>query len=142
MLQKNPWQSYRQVATTTASPGQLILMLYEGALRFLELAHRGFSEEDPLQFNQTINNNILKAQAIINELNLTLNMEAGGQFSQNMRRLYSYLERRLQESNQYKQQEGLNEVIQRLTVLRDAWSEMLSKQGEGEAALTSLAAVG
>src|ERR1041384_7181423 len=132
MLQKNPWQSYRQVATTTASPGQLILMLYEGALRFLELAHRGFSEEDPLPFNQTI----------INELNLTLNMEAGGQFSQNMRRLYSYLERRLQESNQYKQQEGLNEVIQRLTVLRDAWSEMLSKQGEGEAALTSLAAVG
>ena len=53
----NPWKSYRQVATQTASPGQLVLMLYEGAIRFLERARLGFAQEDPAEFNLTINNN-------------------------------------------------------------------------------------
>ena len=80
-------QSYLQVATQTASPGQLILMLYDGAIRFLEQARLGFASDDPLEFNRTINNNVLRAQAIINELNDCLNMEQGGEVSANMRRL-------------------------------------------------------
>src|SRR5436305_727829 len=119
MPQSNPWQSYRQVAAQTASPGQLILMLYDGAIRFLELARNGFREEDPLLFNQTINNNIIKAQNIINELNATLNMEAGAEFAANMRRLYHYLDHRLHESNQFKREDGVTEAISRITVLRD-----------------------
>jgi len=121
----NPWQSYRQVATQTASPGQLVLMLYEGAIRFLEQSLEGFSEADPLQFNLTINNNIIKAQAIINELSLSLNMELGGEFSLRMRALYDYLDRRLQESNLTKTQTGIVEVRKHLSSLRDAWAEML-----------------
>ena len=81
MTQPNPWAAYRQVATQTAPPGQLILMLYDGVIRFLGQAMLGFSHEDPLEFNRTINNNILRAQAIIQELNLCLNMDAGGEFS-------------------------------------------------------------
>lgn len=130
MPRLNPWQSYRQVATQTAAPGQLVLMLYEGAIRFLEQARLGFAQEDPLDFNQTINNNVIRAQAIINEMNQSLNMEAGGDCAANFRRLYNYLDRRLQESNQYKQEAGLVEVIQRLSVLRDAWAEMLQKQDD------------
>src|SRR5260221_14052884 len=90
MQRTNPWQSYRKVATQTASPGQLVLMLYEGAIRFLEKSLTGFAHEDPLEFNLTINNNILRAQAIINEMNVTLNMEAGGEILTNFRRLYDY----------------------------------------------------
>ena len=106
-------------------------MLYDGALRFLEQARVGFTKDDPLEFNQTINNFVLKAQAIINELNIHLDMDKGGECARNFRRLYDYLDRRLQESNQQKQEAGIVEVIGRLTVLRDAWAEMLQKVGAG-----------
>ena len=120
-----PWNSYRQVAARTAPPGQLVLMLFEGAIRFLEQAKLGFTHEDPLEFNLTISNNIIRAQDIINELNLSLNMREGGAFAANQRRLYNYMDWRLQEANQFKTKEGVEEIIGRMTVLRDAWAEML-----------------
>ena len=130
MQRTNPWQSYRKVATQTASPGQLVLMLYEGAIRFLEKSLTGFVQEDPLEFNLTVNNNVLRAQAIICEMNGVLNMEAGGEISTNFRRLYDYLNRRLQEANIKKQKEPIEEVLMRLRVLRDSWAEMLQKGQE------------
>jgi len=126
----SPWQSYRQIATQTASPGQLVLMLFDGAIRFLERSLVGFTYEDPLEFNQTISNNILRAQQIINELNCSLNMQDGGEFSLTMRRLYNYMDWRLTESNHQKSEEGIREVVKRLTVLREAWSQMLEQQGQ------------
>jgi flagellar protein FliS len=123
----NPWQSYRKVAAQTASPGQLVLMLYEGAIGFLEKARVGFDHKDPLEFNLTINNNILRAQAIIHEMNARLDMNQGGEVSLNFRRLYDYLFRRLQEANTRKRKEPIDEVIMRLKVLRDSWAEMLRK---------------
>lgn len=128
----NPWKSYRKVATQTASPGQLILMLYEGAIRFLERALCGFSKEDPAEFNETIGNNVLRAQEIINELNTSLNLERGGEVAVNLRQLYMYFDRRLMESNIKKEQEGIKEVISRLTVLRDAWATMLAQQNNSQ----------
>jgi flagellar secretion chaperone FliS len=121
----NPCQSYRQIATQTASAGQLVLMLYEGAIRFLERARLGFAKEDPAEANQTINNNILRAQEIIQELNYSLNLEAGGTLALTMRRLYEYMDWRLMESNLKKNEAGLQEVAHRLNVLREAWSSML-----------------
>lgn len=125
----NPWQSYRQVATHTASPGQLVLMLYEGAIRFLERAKTGFELDDPVESNTTVSNNILRAQEIIRELDFSLNLSAGGELALKLRGLYDYFDRRLQESNLRKETPGLDEVIQRLSVLRDAWAEMLQNQG-------------
>ena len=126
----NPWQSYRQVATRTASPGQLVLMLYEGAIRFLERAQAGFALHDPVESNTTVNNNILRAQDILRELDFSLNMTEGGELAFQLRRLYDYFDRRLQESNLKKEPAGIAEVIQRLTVLRDAWACTLRKQGD------------
>lgn len=116
-------------------------MLYEGVVRFLERALVGFDCEDPAEFNETISNNILRAQAILHELNVSLNMEAGGEFSQNMRRLYEYMDRRLMESNLRKEQTGIREVISRTMVLRDAWSAMLNGQGTLSAAETQSASL-
>src|SRR6266481_4577241 len=126
----SPWQSYRQVATRTASPGQLVLMLYEGAIRFLERAQAGFSLHDPVESNSTVNNNILRAQEIIRELDFSLNMTAGGELAFQLRRLYDYFDRLLQESNLKKEPTGICEVIKRLTVLRDAWACTLRNQGD------------
>lgn len=124
----NPWKSYRQVTTLTASPGQLVLMLYEGALLALERSLPGFSYTDPAEANMTIHNNLQRAQEIIRELNCSLNVEQGGEFAATLRRLYDYFDRRLRESNVMKQPAGVVEVIRHLNELRDAWATMLQNQ--------------
>lgn len=136
-----PWQSYRQVSANTASPGQLVAMLYDGAINFLERALHGFACEDPLEFNSTISNNILKAQKIITELNSSLDLTNGGQLAETLRALYDYMDRRLTESNIKKDRDGIEETIRRLTVLRNAWREMLGETGRREVVgLSSLSA--
>jgi flagellar protein FliS len=134
MKPANPWKSYRQVATQTASPGQLILMLYDGAIRFLEQSRAGFSLEDPAEFNATISNNLIKAQAIIHELYCSLNFKEGGKIASELGRLYDYFDRRLTESNVKKTPEGIEEVVARLTTLREAWAQMLQNQPAAESA--------
>ena len=125
MTPLTPWQSYRQVATQTAPPGQLVLMLHEGGIRFLERAQAGFCHDDPSESNTAISNNIIRAQQIIRELDLCLNMREGGELATQLRRLYDYFDRRLQESNVKKDSKGIAEVISRLSILRDAWATML-----------------
>ncbi len=122
----NPWLSYRQVATKTATPGQLVLMLFDGALRLLDKALVGFDLDDPLDSNLAINNNILKAQEILRELNMSLNMEKGGEFAATMRRLYNYYDLQLSQSNLQKDPAGVELVIRLLSVIRGAWAEMLT----------------
>jgi flagellar secretion chaperone FliS len=135
MSRNKPWESYRKVATQTASPAQLVLMLYDGAISFLEKSMTGFDYQDPAMFNQTINNNIIRAQAIIHEMNASLNMDAGGEVSANFRRLYNYLFRRLTEANRTKQKAPIEETISRLRVLRDSWAEMLRNGGDAQPAI-------
>jgi flagellar protein FliS len=94
----------------------------------MEKARLGFGEEDPRLFNETIHNNLQKAQAILTELNSSLNLRDGGEFSQTMRRLYNYFDERLQTANIHKQSEPLLEVIARVNTLRNAWAEMLHSQ--------------
>jgi flagellar protein FliS len=134
-----PWQSYQKVATQTAAPGQLVLMLYDGAVRFLQQALDGFQLEDPGEFNFTIHNNIHRAQAIVDELNGSLDMKQGGELSDKLRGLYNYIDRRLDESNRQKSPEGIRESLERIGVLRDAWSEMLAGNGVGASALPQYA---
>lgn len=127
----NPWKSYRQIATQTAPPGQLVLMLYDGAIRFLERSLPGFGIEDPAESNMVVHNNLQRAQDIIRELNCALNMEQGGDCAATLRRLYEYFDRRLWECNLKKNREGVDEVIRHLTVLRDAWAAMLNNKQSG-----------
>jgi flagellar secretion chaperone FliS len=141
MNQSNPLQSYKTVATQTAAPGNLVLMLYDGALRFLERAVEAFTQDDPVEHNSGVNNNILRAQSIINELNVSLDMDAGGELADKLRALYNYFDQRLQEGNITKQQQPVDEVINRLSAIRDAWREMLHQESAPEAALMPPAAV-
>jgi len=129
-----PLRSYQTIATQTAPPGQLVLMLYEGAIRFLERALTGFQHKDPLEFNLTINNNVLRAQEILSELNNSLDLDQGGDLATTLRGLYGYMNRQLNLSNRRKSPEGIHDTIKRLSVLRDAWSEMLRQQGAAPAA--------
>jgi flagellar protein FliS len=133
----NPWKSYRQTATLTAPPGQIILMLYDGALRFLERALSGFANEDPAELNMTVHNNLQRACDIIRELDCALDVQKGGDLAETLHRLYEYFQHRIQASNIKKQRSGIEEVIRHLNELRDAWATML----RGEDSATVAAAV-
>src|SRR4051812_19205280 len=123
MLAQGYARTYRANAVLTASPGQLVLMLYDGALKALAIAVDAFSkpEEDPRRI-ETINAQLLKAQAITHELQTGLNFEAGGEFAQTMNRLYEFHKRRLFEANLRKQVEPVHEVEKLVRELRDAWA--------------------
>ena len=76
---------------------------------------------------EVINQQLLKAQAILAELQNGLNLEAGGEFAQTMHRLYDYHNRRLLEANMRKQVEPVIEVERLVRELRDAWAQMLTQ---------------
>jgi flagellar protein FliS len=133
----NPFKSYRQVATQTAPPGQLVLMLFDGALKSLDLALLGFERTDFAERNLAVHNNLTRALDIVRELNGSLDMTAGGQLAETLRNLYSYFEQRLNESNIKKSPEGIHEVMPMLKQLRDAWFAMLAQHDADPAALAA-----
>ena len=128
MNSANKLNAYRVNAVGSASPENLVVMLYDGAIRFLGAAIRAFAHEDPLDFNLTIHTNISKTQAIIRELNHALDLDNGGELGTSLSTLYIYFDDRLQEANINKDKEIIEEVLERITVLRDAWSESLTQQ--------------
>jgi len=126
MTAVNPWKSYRRIATQTAPPGQLVLMLFDGALLSLDRALLGFGCTDIGERNMAIHNNLQRAVDIIRELDSSLDLEAGGQLAATLRNLYGFFERRLIESNLKKSRGGIEEVIPMLKQIRDAWFQMLN----------------
>ena len=130
MLAQGYARTYRSNAVLTASPGQLVLMLFDGALNALAIARdaMGRAEGDSRRL-EIINNQLLKAQAILSELQGGLNFEAGGEVAKTLDRLYNYYNRRLFEANMRKQVGPVIEVEKMIGELRSGWAEMLTKQG-------------
>ena len=116
MALNNPYQQYKKTQVDTASQGKLIVMLYDGAIKFINVA----IETMPSKNIEKIHNNIMKAQEIINELISSLNMDAG-EISNKLFSLYMYINKRLMDANLHKEVEPLIEVRKYLVELRDAW---------------------
>jgi flagellar protein FliS len=100
-------------------------MLFDGALRFMAAADLGFNEENFARQNEQIHNNIQRTQAIITELQATLNMEKGGEFSENLYRLYDFMQEHLNQANREKSREKIKTVAAFMQDVRDAWAQML-----------------
>jgi flagellar protein FliS len=113
----NAYQVYRQTQTQTAAPGELVLMLYRGAVRFLGTAIEAIGSNDIAGAH----NNLIKAQAIVEKLDDTLDMERGGDVARNLNSLYEYMLRRLTEANIRKDAEPAREVQGLLRELVPAW---------------------
>ena len=113
---------YRQTQALTVSPGQLLIMLYDGAIRFLRQGHQAIEQQDL----EAAHNAICRAQDIIAELDATLD-ERGGAISVNLHRIYDYLMRRMLEANIAKDGELVGEVIAHLESLLGAWREAVRK---------------
>lgn len=121
-------RSYKNNAIETASPGKLILMLYDGTLRFIDEARRGFAAESYVKRNEIVNNSIIRAQRIIVELRTSLDMKVGGEFSETMYKLYNFVHDQLRDANAKKDESLLDSCEEIVRELRDAWAEMLSQQ--------------
>lgn len=122
-------RAYRANSILTASPGQLVLMLFDGALNALAIARAACDDPsgDPRRF-EIVHTQLTKAQKIIAELQGTLNLEAGGDFAKTMYQLYDYYDRRLIEANMKKQSAPIAEVERLLGEVRNAWHEMLREK--------------
>ncbi len=126
---QNYARTYQAQAVLTASPGQLILILFDGALRFMGLAIDALKEpaQSPRSIEQA-HTNLVKTQNIIAELQSSLNIEAGGDYAANLDRLYDYYLRRLAHANLKKDAAPVIEVEALVRQLRDGWAEMLRSQ--------------
>jgi flagellar protein FliS len=136
-------RSYKAQSIQTASPGKLVLMLFDGALRFMAAATRAFDEDDFTKRNEDINNNLIRAQNIVTELQSSLDMSVPGDLPGTLYRLYDYVLHQLQQANLKKIVEPIGEGEKTINELREAWAEMLTQNPEhdvGEAGSLSMQA--
>ncbi len=99
-------RQYKQQQIETASPEEILIMLYEGAIRFLVIAKKSLDQKDI----ETFHNNLLRAQHIIIEFMTSLDMELGGEMATNLYNLYEYLHYRLVQANIQKDVVMIDEV--------------------------------
>lgn len=114
---------YRQVGVETASPVDLVIMLYRGAIRFLAEAEEAIAARDVAEAHRCL----VRSQEIIAELMGSLNLDAG-EIAVNLSRLYDYMQQRLIEANLRKDPAGVIEVRRLLSELLDAWEAIAAQE--------------
>ena len=108
---------YQSAAVTTQSKGRLIVLLYEGAIKFMKLAVKELEAKNYEAKGQYIN----RAQDIINELNTVLDVDAGGEMVANLRKLYCFMSNRLSQANVKRDPDMIREVITLMEELNQGW---------------------
>ena len=124
-------RKYQEMNVMTASPMELILMLYDECIRSLEKAEEAFSVEGPERIER-INNSLLHAQDIITELAVSLDLEQGGEIAQTLQRLYDFMVNHLSRANVTKAIKPVRDVKDMLKELRDAWREISKEEDPRE----------
>ena len=119
MALPNPYAQYNNSKILTASPAELTLMLYDGAIKFCNIAILGVEQNDI----QKAHNNIIRVQRIIEEFRNTLDHKY--KVAEDFERVYVYLLQRLLEANMHKDKEILEEVLTHLRSMRDNWVEVM-----------------
>ena len=119
MAMPNAYAQYNNNKVMTASPAELTLMLYEGAIKFCNLAEMGIEQKDI----EKAHTNIIKVQKIIDYLRQTLDMKYD--VAKDFDNIYSYLSMRLVEANMKKDIEILKEINTHLHSVRDTWKEVM-----------------
>ncbi len=115
----NAARFYQNNAIQTASPAKLTLMLYDGAIKFCNIAKDGLKENNI----EKTNTNLIKAQKIINELRSTLDTKY--EVAKEFDKVYDYIYRKLVEANIHKNQEDLDEALKYIREMRETWVEVM-----------------
>jgi flagellar protein FliS len=108
---------YKEHTVGTQSKGRLIVMLYDGAIKFMRMAIKELEAGNYAEKGKYIS----KALDIINELNAVLDMDAGGEVATNLRNLYLFMARRLNEANIKKDPNMIRDVIKMMEELNQSW---------------------
>ena len=122
------WQQYRKNDIVTANPGRLVVMLYDGLIKQIDLGSAELSKTKPQL--DTAHNALTKAQEILNELQISLDLENGGSIAQNLLSLYRFFTKTLMRANIHKDSTELPNIRQQIVELRDTWAEVQSIQRE------------
>jgi flagellar protein FliS len=109
--------AYQNAAVTTQSKGRLIVLLYDGAIKFLKLAIKDLEAGN----YEAKGRHISRARDIINELNAVLDTDAGGEIAANLRKLYCFMNDRLSEANAKRDPQMIREVITLMDQLNESW---------------------
>lgn len=125
MIQKNPYAAYNNSKIQTATPAELTLLLYEGAIKFTNIAIVAMERNDV----QKAHDNIMKTEKIIEEFQATLDHKYP--VAKDFEAVYSYLLKRLFDANIRKDPEILEEVLRHLRTMRDTWKEVMAKTANG-----------
>lgn len=121
MALSNPYANYTNSRVMTASPGQLTLMLYDGAIKFCNIALVAIENHQI----EKANTNIQKAQRIIEEFRATLNFHYP--IAKEFDKVYEYIYRRLVEANIKKDPKILEEALAHIRTMRETWIEVMKK---------------
>lgn len=116
---KNAYQKYKTTSIQSASREKLLLMMYEGAIKFTKLAIQAIEEKKIADRGM----NIGRAYDVIMELNNTLDHKVGGEISKNLEQLYMFMTDQLTKANISGQPEPLRDVLKLLETLYDGWSQ-------------------
>jgi flagellar protein FliS len=131
----NAISTYRETRIKTAGQGQLIIMLYDEAVKHLDKALELLSQDTGEKKNpgniETISKSILKVQEIITELTVSLDFDQGGEIAKNLFSLYTWFNKELLEANIHKDLRKITTVRNQLNELRSAWAEIAAKNSSG-----------
>ena len=117
-----PRAQYQRSAVLTASQGQLIVMLYDGANRFLFQAAAAMAERDI----ETAHNKLRRAEMIISHLQASLDFERGGEIAPRLASIFVFCQRHLNQARLHTDPDRIDQVRDLLGTLRDAWSQIAS----------------
>ncbi len=122
-LAAQAFAQYANTKATTAKPAELTLMLYDGAIKFCNIAESALENKDTAKAHE----NIMKVQKIIAYLQATLDMKY--EVAKDFDRIYTYLDSRLVEANMHKDLDILKEINGHLHAIRDTWVEVMKRNG-------------
>ena len=129
MVKGNLSRQYKEVHLASSSPEQTVLMLYDGAIRFLKEAAKEISEKNITAKVRLVE----KVEKIIEYLQSCLDKENGGEIAENLYRLYDYMLVRLTEANFYNDVTKLEEIEKLLGTVREGWASVCSGLKKGQA---------
>ena len=119
------YNAYKETNVKTASQGRLVVLLYEEAVRQLTLASSLFSEDSnlPVQNIERFGKSILKSQEIITELQVSLDMEKGGEIAKNLMALYIFFNRQLTDANIKEDKAIVESILKMMSELCESWRQ-------------------
>lgn len=125
---KNAYQKYKNTSITSASKEKILLMLYEGAIKFVKRALKACEDKNIAERGL----NIGRACDIVTELNNTLDHNIGGDISKNLEQLYTFITDQLTKANLTGDPNFLNNALKILETLNEAWVQAVEKIKKGE----------